>query len=173
LFSRDDLRAKIELPSCRQYKWGDFLAVRPLNRDELIDEDDDDDNWEDLIAPSIRRSRAGDENDIDDGEGEEDTHGSQKGTGKGKGTNDGNGKGNGNGKGTGKLKRIVKWTSGGDDISCAVALQLQKQMSEADLDKEGKLERVYLEPEASPAVSISSENDTESTELDSEIWLRS
>jgi len=38
-------------------------------------------------------------------------------------------------------------------------------MSEADLDKEGYLERVLLEPEASPALSISSSNDTDSTEL--------
>jgi len=43
-YSSDDLRAKIEPPSCRQYKPGDFLAVRPLNWDEIIDEDDDDDN---------------------------------------------------------------------------------------------------------------------------------
>jgi len=39
----DDLRAKIEQPSCWQYKPGDFLAVRLLNRDEIIEEDDDDD----------------------------------------------------------------------------------------------------------------------------------
>jgi hypothetical protein len=30
-YGSDDLRAKIEPPSCRQYKPGDFLAVRPLN----------------------------------------------------------------------------------------------------------------------------------------------
>ena len=29
----DDLRAKIEPPCCWQYKPGDFMAVRPLNRD--------------------------------------------------------------------------------------------------------------------------------------------
>jgi hypothetical protein len=39
--------------------------------------------------------------------------------------------GNNNGKG------IVKQTPGGDDISCAVTLQLQEEMSEADLDKQG------------------------------------
>jgi len=48
----DDLRAKIEPPSCRQYKPGEFLAVRPLNWDEIIDEDDDDVNWADTGAPS-------------------------------------------------------------------------------------------------------------------------
>jgi hypothetical protein len=43
-----------------------------------------------------------------------------------------------------------------------------KEMYEEDSDTEGKLERVYLEPEASPAVSISSDDDTDSTELDGE-----
>ena len=40
-------------------------------------------------------------------------------------------------KGNGKAKGIVKQTPGRDDISCAVALQLQKEMSEEDLDTEG------------------------------------
>jgi len=40
----DDLKANIEPPSCRQYKPGDILAVRPLSWDEIIDEDDDDVN---------------------------------------------------------------------------------------------------------------------------------
>jgi hypothetical protein len=74
----------------------------------------------------------------------------------------------GKGKGTGKGKGIVKRTPGADDISRAVALQLQEQMSEADLGKEGLLERVYLEPEASPAVSISFDDDTDSTQSDGE-----
>jgi len=43
----------------------------------------------------------------------------------------GKGKGNGNGKG------IVKPTPGGEDISRAVALQLQTEMSEVDLDTKG------------------------------------
>jgi len=46
-------------------------------------------------------------------------------------------KGKGKGKGNGKGKGIVKQTPGGGDISCAVALQLPKEMSEADLDTEG------------------------------------
>jgi len=143
----DDPTARIEPPSCRQYKPGDFLAVRPLHWDEIIDEDDDDDNWADPGAPSGGRSRPGDGNDNDDGESEEDTHGSDRGTGKGKGTKDGKGKGKatedgkvkGKGKGMGnsKGKGIVKHTPGGDDISRAGALQLQKEMSEADLDTEG------------------------------------
>jgi len=65
--------------------------------------------------------------------------GGEKGTGEGKGTKDGKGKGKGmrKGNGKGKGKGIVKQTPGGDDICGAVALQLQKEMSEADLDTEG------------------------------------
>jgi hypothetical protein len=43
-YGSDDLRAKIEPRRCRQYKPGDFLAIRPMNWDEIIDEDDDDEN---------------------------------------------------------------------------------------------------------------------------------
>jgi len=39
-------------------------------------------------------------------------------------------------------------------------------MSEADLDMEGELERVYSQPKASPAVSIASDDDTDSAQLD-------
>jgi len=77
-YGSDDLRAKIEPPSCRLYKPGDFLAVRPLNWDEIIDENDDDDNWADPGAPSGVRSRPNDGNDNDDSEGEEDTQGGEK-----------------------------------------------------------------------------------------------
>jgi hypothetical protein len=101
-YGSDDLRAKIELPSRRQYKPGDFLAVRPLNWDEIIDEDDDDDNWADPGAPSNGRSCPGDDNNNDDGKSEEDTQGSEKGTRKGKGTKDGKGKGNATDDGKGK-----------------------------------------------------------------------
>ena len=142
----DDPRAKIELPSCRQYKPGDFLAVRPLNWDEII-EDDDHDNWADPGAPSSGRSRLGNGNDNDDGETGEDMQGGEKGTrkrkgtmdgkGKGKATENGKGKGKGKGKGNGKGNSIVIHTPGADDICCAVALQLQKEMSEAHLDMEG------------------------------------
>jgi len=59
-YGSDDLRAKIEPPSCRQYKPGNFLPVRPLNWDEIIDEDDDDENWADPGAPSGGRSRLSD-----------------------------------------------------------------------------------------------------------------
>jgi hypothetical protein len=163
-YGSDDLRAKIEPPSCRQYKPGDFLAVRSLNCDEIIDEDDDDENWADPRAPSGGRSRPGDGNDNDDGGGEEDTQGGEKGTAKGKGTKDVKRKGKGKGKGNGNGKGIVKQTPGGDDISHAVALQLHEERYEADWSTEGYLERVYLEPEASPAMSISSDDDTDSTE---------
>jgi hypothetical protein len=134
----DHLRAKIEPPSCWQYKPGDFLAIRPLNWDETIDDDDDDENWADPRAPSGGQSHPGDDNDNDNGKGEEEgMQGGQKKTGKGKGTKDGKGKGKGKGKGNGKGKGIVYHTPGGDDITRAVALQLLKEMSEADLDTEG------------------------------------
>ena len=72
-YDSDYLRAMIEPPSCRPFKPGDFLAVRPLNCDEIINEDDDDENWVDCGAPSHGWSRPGDHNDNDDGKGEEDT----------------------------------------------------------------------------------------------------
>jgi len=141
-YGSDDLRAKIEQPSGRQYKSGYFLAIRPLNLNEIIDEDDDDENWADPGGPSGGRSHPGDGNDNDDSEGEEDTQGGEKRTGKEKGTKNGEwngmekGKGKameeGKGKGNGKGKDIVKQTLGGDYISRAVALQLQKDMYEAD-----------------------------------------
>jgi len=136
-YGSDDLRATIEPPSCRQYKSGDFLVIKPLNWDEIIDEDDDDENWADSGGPSGGRSCPGDGNDNDNGEGKEDTQGGEKGTKKRKGTKNGKGKGKGKGKGHGKGKGIVKQTPGGYDISCAVALQLQKEWYEADSDTEG------------------------------------
>jgi len=73
--------------------------------------------------------------------------GSMDGKGKGKATEDWKGKGKekgkgmeeGKGKGKGNSKGIViqKQTPGGDDISRAVALKLQKEMYEADSDMEG------------------------------------
>jgi len=104
----DDLRAKIEPPSCRQYKPGDILAVRPLNWDGIIDEDDDDENWADPGAPSGVQSRPCNDNDNEDREVEEDTQSGEKGTGKGKGTKDGKGNGKEQGKGNGKGEGIVK-----------------------------------------------------------------
>jgi len=139
LYGSDDLRAKIEPPSCRQYKPGNFLGVRPLNWDGIIDKDDDDENWADPGAPSSGKSRPGNGNDNDNGEGEEDTQGGEKGTGKRKGTTDGKGKvqGKGKGKWKGKGKGIVIQTPGGDDISRAIALQLLKERNQADPDTEG------------------------------------
>jgi hypothetical protein len=65
--------------------------------------------------------------------------------GKGMCIKDGNGKEKGKakeqrkgkGKGNGKGKSILKQTPGADDISCAVGLQLLKDIDEADSDKEG------------------------------------
>jgi len=102
-------------------------------------------------GPSSGRSCPSDGHDNDDSEGEKNMPGSGKGTGKENGTNDGKGKGKGNGKRKGKAmeegkgkgkgnckgKGSVKLTPGGDDISCAVALQLPKEMYEADSDMAG------------------------------------
>jgi len=136
-YGSDDLRAKIEPPICRKYKPGDFLAVKPLNWDEILDEDDDDENWADPGGPSGGRSRPGDGNDNDDVEGDEDTQGGVKGTGKGKGTKAVKGNGNRKGKGNRNGKGIVKQTPGGDDISRAVTLQLLKERYEAKSSTEG------------------------------------
>jgi hypothetical protein len=103
-YSSDDLRAKIEQPSCRQYKQGDFLDVRPLNWDEIINEDEVDDNWADPGAPSGGRSRPGDGNDNYHGQRVEDTQGGEQVTGKGKGRKDGKGKGKATEDGKGKGK---------------------------------------------------------------------
>jgi len=123
-------------------------------------------------VPSGGRSSPSAGTDNDDSKGEEDTQGGEKETGKEKGSNDGKGKekekateeGYGKGKGNSTGQGIVKQTPRGDDISRAVAVRLQKEMYEADSDTKGKLEQVYLEPGASPAVSISSDDDTHSTE---------
>jgi hypothetical protein len=84
------------------------MAVRPLNWDEIINADNDDENWADPGGPSGGRSCPGNDNDNDDGEGEEEMQGSEKGTGKGKKTKNGKEKGKGKGKGNGKGKGIVK-----------------------------------------------------------------
>jgi len=111
-YGSDDLRAKIQLPSCWLYKPGDFMAIMRLNWDRIIDEDERNVNGADPRLPSSGRSRPGDGNDIDNGEGNEDMLGGEKGTGKRKGTKDGKGngkgtedrkgKGKGQGKGNGK-----------------------------------------------------------------------
>jgi len=119
-YCSDDFRAKIEPPSCQQYKPGDFLAIGLLNWDEIIDEKNDDENWVDSGALSGGRSRSSNGNDNDNGEGEEDTQGGEKGTRKGKGTKHGKGKwkgnateeGKGKGMGNSKGKGIVKQTPG-------------------------------------------------------------
>jgi len=132
-YRSDDLRAKIEPPSCRQYKPGDFLAVRPLNWDEIIDEDNDDDNWVDPGAPSGGWSRPSDGNDNDDSEGEEDTQGGEKGTGKGRVQSMARGKGRGRqlrkGRGRGRGRETVKGK--------VLLNKPQKEMYEADSDTEG------------------------------------
>jgi hypothetical protein len=51
---------------------------------EIIDEDDDDDNWADPGVLSGGRSCPGDGNENDNGKSEDDTQGAEKGTGNGK-----------------------------------------------------------------------------------------
>jgi len=143
----NDLRANSVSPGCGQYKPGNFLAVRPPHWDETIDEDADDVHSADSGSLNSGRRRPGDVNDNDGGQGEDDTQGAVEGTREGEGTKDGkekakateDGKGKGKGKGNanGKGKGILKQTPGGYIISRAVALQLRKEMSEADLDTEG------------------------------------
>jgi len=134
-----------------KFKPGDILGIRPLNWDDIINEDDDNKTWAAPGVPSGGRAYSGNGNDNHDSECEDEKHGGEKGTGTGKGTNDVKGqemgksngkgkateKGKGKGKGNSKGKGIVKQTPGGDDISCAVALQLQKQIYEAESDTEG------------------------------------
>jgi hypothetical protein len=72
-YRSDDLRAKIALRSCRQYKLGHFVASRTLHWDEIIDEDNDDRNRQDTGAPSGRMTRPSDGNDHEVGQSEEDT----------------------------------------------------------------------------------------------------
>jgi hypothetical protein len=43
-----------------------------MNWDDILDEENNDENWVDSGAPSSGRSRPGDVNDHDDGEDEED-----------------------------------------------------------------------------------------------------
>jgi hypothetical protein len=136
-YGRNDLRAKIEPPSCRQYKPSDFLAVTPLNWDWIIKGDDDNENWAHTGPPSVGRSRLGDVNGNGNGEGEENALRGETGTWKRKGTRDGNWNRKWKGKGNCKGKDIVKQTPGGDDISRAVALQLENEKYEPDTDTEG------------------------------------
>jgi hypothetical protein len=133
-YSSDDRRAKIEPPSFRQYISGDILGVRPLNQNEKMDNDNNDENWTDPRVPSGGRSHASHGNGNNDGEGEEDTPGGEKGTRQEQGTKDGMGKGKGEGKTKGNRigKGIVMQTPPGDDTSHVVALELWKEMYEAD-----------------------------------------
>jgi hypothetical protein len=74
----DDLRAKCEAPISRQFNRGDFLAVGPLNLDEIIDQGDDDENWADSGEPSGGSSHPSDGNGYDDSECEKLTQGGDK-----------------------------------------------------------------------------------------------
>jgi hypothetical protein len=142
------------------------LAVRPLNWDEIIDKNDNDENKADSRAPSGGRSYPSNGNDNDNSKGEEDIQGSVKGTGKEKGAMDGMVEGKGKGKGKGKEmqeangkglghgrgKGIDKHIPGPDDESRTVVSEWLKKMYEALPDTEGELEQVYVAPGASPAV---------------------
>jgi len=91
-YGSDAVSSKIEPRSCRQDEPGDFVAVRPLNWDERIDEDDDDENWTAHGEPRGGRSRSGNSSENDDGKGEHDTQRGDTGTRKGMGPKNGKGK---------------------------------------------------------------------------------
>jgi hypothetical protein len=82
------------------------MAVGPLNWNQIINENDDDDSCADPSALSGGRSQPSNGNGNDDSEGEEDTQGGERRTEKVKGTKDGKGKGKGKateeGKGSGR-----------------------------------------------------------------------
>jgi len=132
----------IQPPSCRLYNPGDLLAIRPLNWDGIIHMNDDEENWSDPGAPSRGRSGPSSGNDNGGSEDLEDMSDGEKGTVIRKGTTDGKvnakgkatvqGKGKWKGMGHGKGKGVVKQTPGEDDISRAVAVQLQKVIYELD-----------------------------------------
>jgi len=104
---------------------------------------------------SSRRRHPGEGNDNDNSEGDEDMLGGENRTRKGKRKQDGMGKGKVKGKWKGKWKGkatekgkgkgkeysngkgIFEQTPGGDDISHAGALQLQKRMCLAESDTKG------------------------------------
>ena len=128
-YSSDDLREKIDPPSCRQYTRRIFLAIRPPYWDEIIDGVEDNDNWADPEWPITGMTLPSHGNEIDDGEGQEDWQGGENGTAIRQGTKDGKTKWKWKGMGNGKGKGIIQQISGGDAISRAIALQLQKESS--------------------------------------------
>jgi hypothetical protein len=142
--------------------------------DEIIDKDNDEENWADSGTQSGGRSPPHDANDSDDSESGEDTYvsekrtlkgmGIQNGKGIGKSTEGGKGKEMGQGKGNGKGKGMAKQISGVDDIPCTDTFQLQKERYKAAAGMEGKQEQVNYEPEPLPRVSVFSDNDSNCTE---------
>jgi hypothetical protein len=108
LYGSHGLRAKIEPPSSREYKPADFLGVRPLNWDEIINENQDGENWAHPGALSIEWGSPGNDNQNDNGASEEVLEGSVTRTGRGKGTEAGKGKGKR--KGNGKLLNCMRQT---------------------------------------------------------------
>ena len=105
----------------------------------------------------------------ENGEGEDDTQDSEVATRQGKGRLDGTGNGmerdneKGNGKENGKAKVIVTNTPRRQGISRARGLQLHKTLYEVDSDTQGCPEREYYKPEESPTMSISWDDDCDST----------
>jgi hypothetical protein len=120
-------------------------------------------------VPSGGRAHPGDGNDSDDGDGEEDTQGEENGTGKRNRTNIRREKENVTEIAKGKC--TVKHTPAGDDISRAVAMQLQRELYGADSHIVKQQGRVFFELKVSPAMSISQddgEDDEEELDEDKE-----
>jgi hypothetical protein len=65
----DDLHTVIESCSWQQEKPGEFLTVRPMNWDEILDKDDDTANWADPGPPSDGWGRLSHLIDNDNGNG--------------------------------------------------------------------------------------------------------
>jgi len=72
------LQPMIESPRCRQHKQDEYVAIRPLNRNEIIDVDDEIVEGADPGALSWLRSFLGNANGNDHSAGEEDKLGSEK-----------------------------------------------------------------------------------------------
>jgi hypothetical protein len=90
-YGSGELMATVEQPACRLCKRGDFFAIRRLNRDQAIANDDDDENCGGPEMPSCVLSHPGHKDGNDDGNGEEGMPGGVTGTRNGRGRKDVNG----------------------------------------------------------------------------------
>jgi hypothetical protein len=123
LYSSNKLRINIQQPGCRHDKPGEVLVVRPLNLDEKIDNQDDNEKSRNSGEPIGETSSLRDVQENDDCQGEEAKQGVENGTGMRKGTNKREGNGKGKQNRNSKAKGSVKHNPRCVDISHAVAFQ--------------------------------------------------